>query len=126
VRSNVRLFYVYIFLNRLEMWLPVTALFLLDRGCSLTQYTLVDAVWYLSTVLFEVPTGVVTDRYGKKVSLLVAGLVQALSLFILAWGRSFLSVLVSYVLWGFATLACMSVILVLFRRETIKGRRLCV
>ena len=69
MRSNVRLFYVYIFLNRLEMWLPVTALFLLDRGCSLTQYTLVDAVWYLSTVLFEVPTGVVTDRYGKKVSL---------------------------------------------------------
>ncbi len=103
MRSNVKLFYIYISLNRLEMWLPVTALFLLDRGYSLSQYTIVDAVWYISTLIFEVPTGVVTDRCGKKISLLIAGLFQALSLFILAWGRSFLSVLVSYVMWGFAT-----------------------
>jgi MFS family permease len=100
--SNIRLFYVYIFLNRLEMWLPVIVLFLLDRGFSLTQYAIVDAVWYVSTLAFEVPTGVVTDRCGKKASLLIGVLAQALALFLVAVGRSFPSLLIGYVLWGFA------------------------
>lgn len=46
MQLNVRLFYVYIFLNRLEMWLPVTVLLVQKRGFSLTQYTILDAVWY--------------------------------------------------------------------------------
>jgi MFS family permease len=100
IRSNVRLFYVYIFLNRLEMWLPVTVLLVQDRGFSLAQYTIADAMWYVSTLIFEVPTGVVTDRYGKKISLVIALLLQSISLFILAFGYSFLSIVVSYVLWG--------------------------
>ena len=101
--ANVRLFQVYIFVNRLEMWFPIVALFLLDKGLSLAQYAALDAVWYLSTLVFEVPTGVVTDRYGKKTSLLLGALFQSLSLFILAFGNSFLDICVSYVLWGFAS-----------------------
>lgn len=100
IRSNVRLFYIYIFLNRLEMWLPVTVLLVQDRGFSLTQYTVADAVWYVSTLVFEVPTGAVTDRYGKKISLLIALLLQSISLFILAFGYSFLCIVVAYILWG--------------------------
>jgi len=103
VESNIKLFYVYIFLNRLELWLPTVALFLLDRGFSLTQYATVDAIWYVSTLVFEIPTGVITDRYGKKVSLLIAALSLSLSLFILALGGSFLSMVIAYVLWGFAS-----------------------
>jgi MFS family permease len=103
MQLNVRLFYVYIFLNRLEMWLPITVLLVQKRGFSLTQYTILDAVWYASTLIFEVPTGVVTDRYGKKISLLIATLVESISLFILAFAHSFLAIFISYVLWGFGT-----------------------
>ena len=100
VHSNVRLFYVYIFLNRLELWLPITVLFVTAKGFSLAQYTALDAVWYISTLVFEVPTGAVTDRYGKKISLLVAVLLQSISLFILAFGGSYLAMAISYALWG--------------------------
>jgi MFS family permease len=103
MRSNIRLFYAYIFLNRLEMWLPIVVLFVQDRGFSLAQYTALDAVWYVSTLVFEVPTGVVTDRYGKKVSLLVAAALQSFSLFILAIAKTFLLMIISYVLWGLAS-----------------------
>lgn len=103
MQSNIRLLYVYMFLNRLEMWLPVVVLFVQDRGFSLTQYTILDAVWYASTLIFEVPTGVVTDRYGKKISLLVAVLFQSFSLFIVAFASSFLTILIAYVLWGFGS-----------------------
>lgn len=103
IQSNVRIFYFYIFLNRLEMWLPVVVLFVQHKGFSLAQYTTLDAVWYISTLIFEVPTGVVTDRYGKKISLLIAASLQSFSLFILAFANSFFWMLVSYVMWGFAS-----------------------
>jgi MFS family permease len=99
MRSNIRLFYAYIFLNRLDIWLPIVVLFVQDRGFSLAQYTTLDAVWYVSTLVFEIPTGVVTDRYGKKASLLVAAALQSFSLFILAIAKTFLLMIVSYVLW---------------------------
>jgi MFS family permease len=103
MQLNIRLIYVYLFLNGLEMWLPITVLLLQDRGFSLTQYTILDAVWYASTLIFEVPTGVVTDRYGKRISLLIASFFGSGSLFILAFAQSFLSIFISYALWGFAS-----------------------
>ena len=103
MRTNIRLLYVYMFLNRLEMWLPIIVLFVQERGFSLTQYTILDAVWYASTLFFEIPTGVVTDRYGRKISLLVAVLVQSLSLFIVAYAHTFSVMFIAYVLWGFGS-----------------------
>ena len=103
MRRNIRLLYVYMFLNRLEMWLPIIVLFVQERGFSLTQYTILDAVWYASTLLFEIPTGVVTDRYGRKISLLIAVLVQSLSLFIVAYAHTFGVIFIAYVLWGFGS-----------------------
>ena len=103
MQRNIRLFHAYMFLNRLEMWEPIIVLLILGRGFSLTQYALLDSIWYLSTLVFEVPTGAVTDRYGKRVSLLISALTQSVSFALLAVGRSFLVLAVSYVLWGFAS-----------------------
>lgn len=103
MERNVRLFYVFIFLNRLDLWFAVIQLFFLDRGFSLTQYTLAGSVWYLSNLVFEVPTGAVSDRLGKRPSMFVALLSLSLSLFILALAQSFMTVAVSYLLWGFSS-----------------------
>ncbi len=103
VESNIKLFNAYVFLNRLELWLPIYILLLMDKGFSLTEIAVLDAVWYISTLIFEVPTGAVTDRYGKKISLLISALSQSASFFVLAFGKSFLLISVSYILWGFAS-----------------------
>jgi len=77
-QSNVRLFQIFAFLNRLELWDAVYVLFLLDRGFSLAQYGILDSLWYVGTLLFEVPTGALTDRYGKRISLFLSVLSQSL------------------------------------------------
>jgi MFS family permease len=102
MERNVRLFYVFMFLNRLDLWFAIIQLFFLDRGFSLTQYTVANSVWYLSNLVFEVPTGALSDRLGKRPSMLIALLSLSLSCFILALGRSFATVVASYVLWGFS------------------------
>lgn len=100
--GNVRLFYVFIFVNRLDLWFAMIQLFFLERGFTLTQYTVAGSFWYVSNLLFEVPTGALTDRLGKRPSMMIALLSLSLSFFILALGGSFFTVVVSYVLWGFS------------------------
>jgi MFS family permease len=103
MEKNIKIFRVYIFLYRLEMWLPVQVLFLLNKGFSLSQVAILDAMWYLSTVVFEVPTGSITDRYGKKISFYIAAIFKALSLCLLAFGKSFVEILIAEILWGFSS-----------------------
>lgn len=58
---------------------PVYALFLLSRGLDLFQINLVLATFLLSSFLFEVPTGVVADVFGRKVSFLSSCTVRAVA-----------------------------------------------
>lgn len=103
MERNVRLFYIYIFFIRLDLWFSIIQLFFLDRGFSLTQYTLAGSVWYLANLLSEIPTGAITDRLGKRISMLIALISLSLSLFILAFGQTIFHALLSYVLWGFSS-----------------------
>ena len=103
MEENIRLFKLYIFLYRLEMWIPVQILLLLSKGFSLTQVTLLDSMWYLSTVVFEVPTGTITDRFGKKISFLIAAITKTISLLFLAFGNTFLEICIAEILWGFSS-----------------------
>jgi MFS family permease len=103
LEKNVKIFQIFIFLYRLEMWLPVQILLLLDKGFSLSQVAVLDAMWYLSTVIFEIPTGTITDRYGKKASFFMAAIFKAIALFILGFGKSFLAICAAEILWGFSS-----------------------
>ncbi|MBU7009096.1 MAG: MFS transporter [Theionarchaea archaeon] len=103
MERNIKVFNVYIFMGRLEMWLPIYILFLLDKGFSMTEIAVLDAMWYVATLIFEVPTGAVTDRYGKKISIFIAVIFQFISFFVLAFGKTFSVIAFSYLLWGFAS-----------------------
>jgi len=48
-----------------------------DRGLTLGQVLLFDAVVFGVTVLAEVPTGVVADRYSRRLSMVLGSLVSA-------------------------------------------------
>ena len=98
--TNIKLFRLFAFLNRLDMWNAVHVLFLLQRGFSLTQYSILDSLWYVGTLVFEVPTGALTDRCGKKVALLLAVLLQGLAFITMITGRSFLALCMAFVVWG--------------------------
>ncbi len=56
---------------------PVYALFLLSRGLDFFQINAVLAVYLIAAFLFEVPTGAVADRVGRKLSFLLSCAVRA-------------------------------------------------
>jgi len=103
VPTQVRRFQLFAFVSRLELWESVYVLFLLRSGFSLAQYGLLDTMWYVGSVLFEVPTGALADRLGNRASLLLALVSQALSFALIAMARSFGAMAVAFLLWGLAS-----------------------
>ena len=80
-RRTIRGFYVLSGLYTLSaaaIW-GVNTLFLLAAGLSFFQVFLANAAYSLGTVLFEIPTGVVADTLGRRVSFLLSVSVLAVS-----------------------------------------------
>ena len=65
----------------------INTLFLLDAGLSATAAFTANALFTAGMVLFEVPTGVVADTWGRRVSYLLGSVTLAVStvLYWLAW-----------------------------------------
>ena len=82
---------------------PIWVLYLRDqRGFSLTQITLMEVPLFLLIVMSEIPTGAVADRFGRRVSLALAGAVLSISMFIYGVASSYLVILLSNLAWGLA------------------------
>jgi len=100
--GNIWKSYLYRFLMRFELWLPIWVVYLQkQRGFSLTQITLLDVPFFLLIVLAEVPTGAVADRFGRRVSLVLGSSFIAVAFFVFGIADNYLVILVSWTAWGF-------------------------
>ncbi len=65
----------------------IDTLFLLDAGLTNAEAFLTNAFFTVGQVIFEVPTGIVADVYGRRTSYLMGSLTLAIStlLYLLAW-----------------------------------------
>ncbi len=101
--ANIPKFYLYRALRFPLLWLPVYVIFFQEaRGLTLAQIGVIDAVFWLTTALGEVPTGVVADRYGRKNSMLIGTVLYTLAVGIVAVADAYAIILMAYVLWGIA------------------------
>lgn len=71
--KNIRLYLIYGFLFGLYPIIPIMSLFFLAKNLSYGDIGILFAVFSLTGFLFEIPTGYLGDKYGKKSSIL-AGL----------------------------------------------------
>ncbi len=60
----------------------INTIFLLDAGLSNFQAFAANAFFTLGMVVFEVPTGIIADTYGRRVSYLLGALTLAVSTFL--------------------------------------------
>ncbi len=90
--TAARLLSVYVVLTLLSTFASsfiwgINTLFLLDAGLSITQAFAANAFFTAGQVLFEVPTGVVADTWGRRASFLLgaATLFVSTLLYLLMW-----------------------------------------
>ncbi len=103
IEANIRLFYMYRFLSSSALWGPVIVVFLVQRNFTLFQVALGDVVYWIIIILFEVPTGVIADKYSRKYSMAIGLAFLSAALFIYSRIATLAVLLFCHVVWGIGT-----------------------
>lgn len=69
---GVRSFYWYTFFSFLAFTLPVFSLLFLSVGISFSELAIIIIGFNVATVLFEIPSGMVADKYGRRTTLILS------------------------------------------------------
>ncbi|MDS0301387.1 MFS transporter [Halogeometricum sp. S1BR25-6] len=75
-------------------------LFFLAQGLNFTQIAILEAIYNLTTLLGEIPTGYIGDRVGRRNSLLIGTVLIAVTLLGIGLSESFFALAVLYVCWS--------------------------
>ncbi|MDG1702022.1 MAG: MFS transporter [Opitutae bacterium] len=82
-KHNARTFILYRILFRARFYYPVFTLLFLDFGLSLSQFAILNSVWALTIVLFEIPLGGLADTIGRRKIVILSAIL--LNIELLVW-----------------------------------------
>jgi MFS family permease len=103
LNKNIYLFYIVQFASTLVFFHPIFALYLQEQLFTAFNVTLVMGVTSLATAILEIPTGFLTDRFGRKISIVACVLFDLVSIILLATASTLTEFLVYSILIAFAS-----------------------
>ena len=95
-------------INRFFHWMvigvisPVMVLMIISKGVSLESVGFIMAILSIFVVLFEVPSGIISDRIGRKTIYLISLAVFIVSFVVIMLSRGFWLIAVGFSLFGLA------------------------
>jgi MFS family permease len=81
---------------------PIWYLYILSNGVSYAQLGLIDAVWWAGLIVFEIPTGVIGDRIGRRNGLIVSSLMVIAAQLGMVLADAFPEFLLVFAWWAMA------------------------
>lgn len=101
IKYNIYFVYITHFLTAFSAsWGVIQMIFYKDIGLTFIEISTVLSISTISALIFEVPTGVFTDLYGRKKSLTIAFILSALAGFILIGADTLYEIMFVAVLYG--------------------------
>ena len=94
-------FCFYGFLKNLRFFDAFFLLFLLSKGISFTEIGILYATREIVINVFEIPSGIFADTYGRKNSLVISFLLYIISFLVFYLSDSFWIFFIAFVLYGF-------------------------
>lgn len=82
--SNASLFIWFRILFNCRFYYPVFTVLFLDLGLSIGEFAALNVVWALTSVVLEVPSGALADRFGRKPLVVTASVLMVLEMGVLA------------------------------------------
>lgn len=89
LQTELKLFHVYRLLSTSYLFLPVLITFFVGRGLDFTHIALLNTVYALTAIAFEVPTGALADRFGRCRAMMLGSLLMAIGCVVDYNGRDF-------------------------------------
>lgn len=98
--KNLVLFYLFKLSSSLLFILPVIYVFFISIGFTYQQIFILEAIYAVSILLFEVPTGAVADYFGRKASLIAGCILCSVSCFLFILHNEFIYFCIIYLLFA--------------------------
>ena len=104
MRSDRRFEVAWCALNLLRNYVPIYAVYALmmqQHGLTPVQISLLFILWSLSALVFEVPSGAVSDRMDRRAVLALSVFIKSAVFLLWLWQPTFAGYAVGFLLWGF-------------------------
>src|SRR3989338_3317966 len=101
--ANIWKFYLQRIAAGIVFTVPIYMLFLQDNGLSVTQIMILNSIYTLLIILFDVPSGVLADRWGRKNTFIVSCAFYVLGYGVYSAGHSFWTFLIAEMVFAIST-----------------------
>jgi MFS family permease len=98
--SRIRRFYLFRALTSFTLWMPFWILWVDKNLESMFLITIVDSAFWTTMILFQIPAGLLGDRYGRKTMLFLGEFLFAVGLLAFGLSTGFWEYFISNVIWA--------------------------
>ncbi|WP_242866723.1 MFS transporter [Abyssisolibacter fermentans] len=98
LNKNINRNYLYTFISSLNLSQGLWMIYLAAKGMSLMQLGILEAIFHITSFFMEIPTGIVADIYGRKVSRITGRFASVVSTIILLYSNNFYWFMISFVI----------------------------
>ena len=102
LKSNITKYYFSQLLYGIQFTFPVYVLFLLSNSLSFAQIALLQGIQAFIAALFEIPSGILADHFGRKKVLIFAGIFALVGATLTAFSHTFTLFLIANVFFALA------------------------
>lgn len=99
-KRNIRILYIIEFISSFTMIKVISTLFYQANGMSLYKIGIILGIYQVTKFLFEIPTGIIADKYGRKISVFLGYILFMLFLVITFMFRNFIGFSIACILQG--------------------------
>lgn len=97
---RVRRFYVYTASSSFAIWIPFWALWIRGNLSSDFDFALVDVAFWLGVLVYQLPVGILADRYGRKRVIVLSETFRTLGILGYGLSATFAGYVIANVVWA--------------------------
>ncbi|MFC1755684.1 MFS transporter [Thermoproteota archaeon] len=100
LKSNIWKYNAFNFMRNFIFSIPIIAIFFLENGLDLRQIMIIEAVFAVTVVMFEIPSGYFADRHGRKLSMVIGSAALFIASLIFLFSADFIGFMIGEIVWG--------------------------
>jgi MFS family permease len=105
ISRNVNLYYAIKFFYNMIILVPVMTIFFFANGLTMAQVMLLESIFSIGLIVFQVPTGALADIIGRKGCMILGSFVIAFSSILYGFGTGFWQFAIAELVWAFGAAA---------------------